>query len=394
MPLNDRDSLRYRRDVQAKGDHLTAQERAKIITSYLPAPPTTSNSYTQSTHTVAKSTPQPPSYNLTHHRRRIRPFLKTKIHSLLFFLIHLFFGIYIRLRQIYHAVFDRLLAILYYHHRTPEYIRRDVKDLSRLPEHLSVILTLRSEEDGGLEALIDEVSDLCAWTCAVGVPQLSVYERTGVLKGYMENVYELVGLKLVSYFGPVPQTPGLRVHAPNLPTISGKVQMVNGVGAVSPPSTQQHVVRPHLDLLLLSSTDGRDTLVDLTRTLTEMAQSSKLSPKDITSDLINTEISATTSISPPTPPHSPALRPSRQTTIQKQQGKDSDIGPGEPDLLIVFAPIVKLDGYPPWQIRLTEIFCVGDSGGDVSGRSATRVEYQGFLRGLWRYAGAQMRFGR
>jgi dehydrodolichyl diphosphate syntase complex subunit NUS1 len=140
-----------------------------------------------------------------------------------------------------------------------------------------------------------------------------------------------------------------------------------------------------MNLLLLSSTDGRDTLVDLTRTLTEMSQAHKLRPSDITSELINTEICATTSIS--------SLRHSH-TPNGNDSSNPSSIDSGEPDLLIIFGPYVKLDGYPPWQVRLTEIFCVGDSGGDVSGRVGARVEYQAFLRGLWRYAGADMKFGR
>ena len=140
-----------------------------------------------------------------------------------------------------------------------------------------------------------------------------------------------------------------------------------------------------MNLLLLSSIDGRDTLVDLTRTLTEMSQAHKLRPSDITSELINTEICATTSIS--------SLR-----HVHMSNGNGSPdtagIDSGEPDLLIIFGPHVRLDGYPPWQVRLSEIFCVGDSGGDVSGRVGARVEYQGFLRGLWRYAGADLKFGR
>ena len=112
-----------------------------------------------------------------------------------------------------------------------------------------------------------------------------------------------------------------------------------------------------------------------------MAQAHKIYPKDITSNLINTEISATTAIPSSRPPNSP-----------KPAGKDVDAG--EPDLVIVFGPIVKLDGYPPWQIRLSEIYCVGDSGGDVSGSGSTRVEYQAFLRALWKYAGAKFNFGR
>jgi dehydrodolichyl diphosphate syntase complex subunit NUS1 len=140
-----------------------------------------------------------------------------------------------------------------------------------------------------------------------------------------------------------------------------------------------------MNLLLLSSTDGRDTLVDLTRTLTEMSQAHKLRPSDITSELINAEICATTSIS--------SLRHSDMSN-ENDLTTPSSIDSGEPDLLIIFGPYVKLDGYPPWQVRLTEIFCVGDSGGDVSGRIGARVEYQAFLRGLWRYAGADMKFGR
>lgn len=54
---------------------------------------------------------------------------------------------------------------------------------------------------------------------------------------------------------------------------------------------------------------------------------------------------------------------------------------------------MKLDGYPPWQIRLTEIFCTGDKSTSISG-SGEAVEYQGFLKALWRYARTEMRFGR
>ena len=58
---------------------------------------------------------------------------------------------------------------------------------------------------------------------------------------------------------------------------------------------------------------------------------------------------------------------------------------GEPELSILFGPTVELDGYPPWQVRLTEIYNVQDNNG---------VGYQVFLRALYNYAQAQMRFGR
>ncbi|KIW19707.1 hypothetical protein PV08_00281 [Exophiala spinifera] len=367
-PFNPTVTELYRKDVASGGRLLSAAEREKLLQPYLPPVPAPSSRMDSITSTTA------PRHASRGHKRRIRPFLKTKIHTLLFFLIQLFFGMYIRLRQIYHATLDRGLAIRHYHHRTPEYIQRDVKNLDRLPRHLSVILKYKSEEDGGLEALVDEVAELSAWSASAGIPLLSIYEKSGILKTYMASVQEVVSQKLTSYYGPAPAAPSLRVFAPNLPSTSPSPMPSPRIPAHSHASSER---RQHLDLLLLSATDGRDTLVDLTRTLAEMAQSHKIRPKDITSNLINTEISATTAITDSGHPKS---------------SKDADAG--EPDLVVVFGPYVKLEGYPPWQIRLSEIFCVGDSGGDVSGRTSTRVEYQAFLRGLWKYAGAEMRFGR
>ena len=91
------------------------------------------------------------------------------------------FSIYIRVRQTHHAIIDKIFAVLYYHHRAPELIKQDVKSLDRLPQHLSVILELKGDERGtaGLEALMDDVAEISAWCCCVGIPILSVYEKTG-----------------------------------------------------------------------------------------------------------------------------------------------------------------------------------------------------------------------
>lgn len=94
-------------------------------------------------------------------------------------------------------------------------------------------------------------------------------------------------------------------------------------------------------------------MVDLTKTLTEMSQRGKLNPSDIQLDLIDAELS---------------------------EGIMS-----EPELLILFGPQVSLSGYPPWHIRLTEIFHLEDNQG---------VEYQVFIRGLRNYSNAQMRRGK
>lgn len=123
--------------------------------------------------------------------------------------------------------------------------------------------------------------------------------------------------------------------------------------AVTPTSETPGPADQHLSILLLSSEDGRDSLVDLTKTLAEMTQRSKISSEDISIDLVDAEISESVM--------------------------------GEPDLLVLFGPNVELSGYPPWQLRLTEIFHVQDNHG---------VGYQVFLRALYNFANAQMRFGR
>lgn len=108
-----------------------------------------------------------------------------------------------------------------------------------------------------------------------------------------------------------------------------------------------------LSILIISEEDGQDSIVDLTKTLTEMCQRGKISADDINIELLDAELSESVM--------------------------------GEPELLILFGPTVELDGYPPWQIRLTEIYNVQDNNG---------VGYQIFLRALYNYAQAQMRFGR
>ena len=159
--------------------HMSKAERERLIKPHLPAPRVRRTTSSSSTTTTTPSRQRSSSTRKAVRKTKpIRTFLKSKLHFLVYFLIHIFLGIYVRVRQAYHAVVDRVLAVLYYHHRTPELIRKDVRGLDRLPEHLSVVLTLRREEDG-LEMLMDEVAELVAWSSCAGIRGLSVYERTG-----------------------------------------------------------------------------------------------------------------------------------------------------------------------------------------------------------------------
>ena len=153
----------YRSSTKNGRLNLDPKQREKLLKPYLPSPPA-------SPHARNRSFTRP-----------LRHFIKTQIHVLVFTVIHTLFSLYIRARQIYHVLLDRLFALLYYHHRAPELIKQDVRGLSRLPEHLSVILELKGEDRGlaSLDELMDEVAEISAWCACVGIPMLSVYEKTG-----------------------------------------------------------------------------------------------------------------------------------------------------------------------------------------------------------------------
>jgi len=352
MPYASRELEAYRRDERLGHKLLTDEERLRLIKPYLPSPPSRSRSRSRAEPSTTKAR------DAQKARIGVRRFLRRQYHIFVFALIHIFFSIYIRFRQAYHAVANRIHSVYYHHHRTPELIRRDVKGLRRLPKHLSVILTLEDQRrsGAGLEKLINEVTNVAAWCASAGIPQLSIYEKTGILKGYLKETHQAISQEMHAYFGP--NHPSVTLSAPHIPPLessvapSGADQHSSG-GSGSGSSDEDDEPRKHISIVLISAEDGRDSIVDLTKTLAEMSQRKKLNTADITMELVDAELNESIM--------------------------------SEPDLLMLFAPHVELAGYPPWQIRLTEIFHVRDNQG---------VGYQVFYRGLRNFAGAQMRKGR
>ena len=301
-----------------------------------------------------------------------------------------------------------------------------MKKLNRLPKHLSIIVELpedtRSGRDieEGVHKLMQDVGEVAAWSAAVGIPMLSVYERTGILKGHMPSFHRTLRHTLKTYYPPN-NVPSFSLRAPHLPPYTPS--------SSSTKNSDWEDDKAHLDVLLLSVHDGRPTLVDLTKTLTEMAQAGKIAPADITEELINAEVTesscgepdllvvmapssaATSSILGA--PRSPTRRRGRRrhqarskhmiVDIDSALIEDSDVEDDDTyDLDLDMdsedenekvgyrhsgeGGDVCLRGYPPWQVRLTEIFYVRDGMGGV--------EYHTFLRALYRYAKCEMRFGR
>lgn len=338
MALYAKDRELYR--IDEKGDHQVLNEDTKkrLIQNYLPEESDTDPEDDKTASDTWKQHSATPA-----SRFGVRRAAKNKLYLFVYVFIHSIFSLYIRIRQAWHTVAYRLSSILYYHHRTPAYIEKDVEGIKKLPKHLSVILKLETGARHGteLERLINEAAEISVWCTCAKIPTLTVYEKTGILKRHLPLVQQTINQKFRAYFGR--HQPSMTVSMPH----ADEVLETAAVGDFARADPR------HLNVLFISAEDGRESMVDLTKTLTEMSQKAKLSPKDIGLDLIDAELS---------------------------EGIMS-----EPDLLITFGPHVELDGYPPWPIRLTEIFCLKDN---------QEVGYQVFLRALRNYTSAQFRKGR
>lgn len=302
----------------------------------------------------------------------MRNFLKKQLHLLVFTIIHVIFSVYIHTRRGYHAVRDRIFSIFYYHHRDPAMIQKDVRRLERLPRILSVILKAEDDDKNGgaaLERLVNEVAEVSAWCASAGIPVLNIYERTGTsfwaasgvrlatrpihntdflipftgqLKQYLPEVHRAISQNLKSYFGK--QHPTLTLSARGAQSIESTASLQTTPDGKTPS---------HLLVRLVSHEDGRDSMVDLTKTLAEMAQKNKIDPAQIDTTLLDTEL--------------------KESVME------------ESDLLIIFGPYVEFQGFPPWHLHITEVYHVPDN---------ESVGYQVFYGGLCKYARAQFRWGR
>lgn len=243
------------------------------------------------------------------------------------------------LEYTYHKAYLRLLLITYYPNKLPLVIRNDVTQLAKIPKRLSCIISMRSEDDenGGIEGAVSDISELAAWCLSAGIPSLTIYEETGAVKPNLGELERYIQKNLRAYFG-VP-TPAFTLRVPHSNT------------TVTLGDTSES--QPALDIALLSRVDGKPTIVELTKTMSELTANHELSVKDITVQLIDEELNEL-------------------------------VGP-EPDLLICFDPVLDLHDYPPWHLRLSELYWDADN---------DSVNYPVFIRALRQFANCKMNVGK
>lgn len=265
-----------------------------------------------------------------------------------FILLSLFLviAIYKNFQYIYRRLYLKYLTLTYYPSKSPQVIRDDVNRLTKIPKILSCILDLKDDDDenGGKDGLIASIGELSAWCLSAGIGKLIIYEFTGCLgqtNDCIADVKKEITKTLTLYF-----------DTDSIPKFSIRVPHKNMI-IYSDNYKSEQDQNVDLEIDLISRVDGKPTVVELTKTMSELAANKELLIKDITIELIDEEL--------------------REL-----------VGP-EPDLLISFAPSLNLEDYPPWQIRLSEIYWEPDN---------KDVNYAVFLRGLQQFSNCKIKIGK
>ncbi|GMM39584.1 ditrans,polycis-polyprenyl diphosphate synthase [Hanseniaspora uvarum] len=269
--------------------------------------------------------------------------------KLLLSIVYCVFAIFRYFQYNYNCMKLRFYSLLYNPSDSPQLIRTDVSHLSKIPKRLAAILEYKSEEEvgGGVLGLMEDAGDLVAWSLSAGIKHLTLYDYDGLLKDDVDLLRKIIFSKLCKYFG-AQKTPKFAVRIPHKNQVYFNIPITTD--ATESDSLNKKV---SIEIVLLSVVDGRETIVELTKTLAELYKEDKISEDDITMDLVDTE-------------------------LKQLVGE-------EPDLLLYFGPNLDLQGYPPWHIRLTELFWEHDN---------NSVSYTVFIRGLKQFSASKVNVGK
>lgn len=239
-----------------------------------------------------------------------------------------------------------ILNLAYSPSNTPQLIRQDVLKLQKLPKRLAAIVEKKREGDvgGGVSGVLNDGSDLVAWTISAGIKHLALYDFDGHLKRNVDEFRKSVFHKLTKYYDPS-NVPKFAIRIPQW----NKVYF-NAPGQEADDTTSKKVA---IEISLLSNRDGRETIIELTRTMADLCAQNEMQLSDITMKLIDSEL--------------------------------TQLVGHEPDLLLYFGPNLDLQGFPPWHIRLTEFYWEQDN---------DQVTYSVFIRGLKKYAACKINVGK
>ncbi|OAD75657.1 hypothetical protein PHYBLDRAFT_166886 [Phycomyces blakesleeanus NRRL 1555(-)] len=183
-------------------------------------------------------------------------------------------------------------------HSIPDLIKHDKSRLTKIPKHLTIAISHELIHERSLEDWHAIVNDIClasCWAWEFGVKELSVYDKSGVLKSMAIDVYK---------------------------------QQVSTLHQWIKNSTNtEKSVHPTLQFSIISAEDGQPQMGRAVQKIAKYIKENNLGVSDIDINLVNQFV--------------------------------HDDSCSDPDLMLIYDGLphnyISLDGYPPWHLRLTEI---------------------------------------
>ncbi|KIK70941.1 hypothetical protein GYMLUDRAFT_52117 [Collybiopsis luxurians FD-317 M1] len=270
-----------------------------------------------------------------------------------------------------HAVYSLVvLSISFFRHLT----RPDPSPLSakrkRVPQHLAVLFVADSDFDQktNKHCILESVQRTIQWCQQIGIPQLSVYDCDGII---LSNIGAIKRTAAPECLSKEPEVDRRRIHYPPTPPLSDYAES----RPLSPSEDSFIGLKSFITLNISPPRLGARRTVSNLRDFspthsapadTKMVQS--LALHVLTREASKPTIAATARAMARVEGRSSksAVKNTFKLSISTLENHlEGQNGLSPPDFMIIH-PVhpskyhrspIELHGYPPWQVRLTEIYC-------------------------------------
>ncbi|XP_059617582.1 dehydrodolichyl diphosphate synthase complex subunit nus1 [Phlebotomus argentipes] len=203
-----------------------------------------------------------------------------------------------------------------------EYLKLHREYLEKIPQHLAVILGLE-------EPNFQTLANIIYWSMASEISYISIYDHRDILQSRQAEFREFV----------------LRQR-----TTPGHVAFASG-----PDTSDGNGFKRQIKVQILSRADGKQTIGDLARTLSQEVQRGELQVDQIDVEFVNKRLGDLTGRVP------------------------------DPDVAVYTGSFCCTYGFLPWQSRLTEFIAIG---------TQEHFALDDFLGVLYQFARKEQRFGK
>jgi len=210
-----------------------------------------------------------------------------------------------------------------------------VKNISKLPKHIAFLVL---END----ILYDDVAKLVIWSLLVGINVISLYDVHGKMKRNQGKLLGAINKEYVKYLGKMdPFKLTWRPHD-DLDSVVDKTDTVivtrdgvmypdkNGNG-MSSSSANGHIKQ--VSISLLSREDGKQDIVNAAKSFGRQVKQGSLKAQDISLECLGSRLRTNAGL-----------------------GKNESLA--DPCVLVRLGDLASNMDFPPWQLRLTEMFSI------------------------------------